>query len=101
MVIYILVMVRREQDQTGAFSFCLPDRFSCLYTELLRGHVFCENDPMPCIGASRHSNRNVGELRMIQKLHRRIKAIHITMKYDSVHDVMQQLLHAPILTCPR
>jgi hypothetical protein len=77
--------MRRDELDAGAFAFRFPQGFRRFDAFGLREHIFREDDAVATlfIAADRHGN--IFQRRVIKRLHRGIKVIHIDVQNDPIH----------------
>ena len=81
----VLVVVGGKENQPGTLFPGLPDGLRGLDTEGLGRLVFCQDDAVAAGRVAAHRHWEVAQLRVLQQLHRGVKAVQITVKDDTVH----------------
>ena len=56
-----------------------------LIPKALAGSFFCQDDAVAAGRVAAHRHWEVAQLRVVQQLHRGVKAVQITVKDDTVH----------------
>ena len=81
----VLVVVGGKENQPGTLFPGLPDGLRGLDTEGLGRLVFCKDDAVAAGRVAAHRHWEVAQFRVVQQLHRGVKAVQITVKDDTVH----------------
>ena len=83
-VVGVQIVVGRQEDELGTLLLGLPHRLRRLDTHLLGGLVFRQDDAVPGGGVAADGHRHILQRRLLQQLHRREKAVQITVENDAV-----------------
>ena len=78
-------VVGGKEHQVGALPFGLPNGLRRLDPELLGRLIFGQDDAMAALRVAAHRHGKMAQLRMVQQLHRGVKAIQIAVKNDPLH----------------
>ena len=84
-VFHILIIVRRNNNQAGAFLFCLPNSFARTNTFRLCFIVLCEDYAVPFFHVTTYCYRIGFQFGVQHTFDRRIKIVHIAMQNHPFH----------------
>ena len=78
-IVPVLPMMGAQQRQVRAFPAGLPDGLGGLHAERLGAFVLGQNDPVAGFRVPAYRDRGRPQLRMLQQLHRGVKAVQIAV----------------------
>ena len=78
-------VVGGKEHQVGTLPLGLPDGLRRLDLKFFGRLVFGQDDAVAALRVAAHRHRQMAQLRVVQKLHRCVKAVQIAVKNDPLH----------------